>query len=448
MTQLPRARRAAVAAALASLVTAAQLVVPGNGAAAAQPTAGGAGVVADHDHDHDAGDGTGGTDEIDLLRADASAVRARMDETAALRSQAEATLAAAHAAVDAANAQVATAQRAENRARRKAESLDRRVRRTAVAAYVRRDERSPLGVLMAESSHDAAWRATVLRSRADQLVELLDRQEAAQQQLETQRAARAEAAAAAAAAEHQASAEVATLVDLETSQARMVSQVEDRLDAKLAEAAALAAIDVAAANQLAADEQGLAGAVAQSVAPPSGATPSRRPTPVVAVTPTPTTPAAPTPTAPPAPSPSPVTTVPSVPVPQITPVDTVVVGGFVVARSIAGQVGAMLDAARAAGLVLGGSAHRDVNTQITLRRQHCGPTDWDVWFKPSSHCSPPTAIPGRSMHEKGLALDLTCYGVLIRSRDNPCFAWLAANAAAFGLKNLPSEPWHWSTNGN
>lgn len=438
INSLPRARRVAVAAALASLVTAAQLVVPGVGVASARSAGARAAASPDHSHEDSAS-----TDEIDLLRADASAVRARMDETAALRSQAEEALTAARAAAEAANAQVAVAQRAENRARRKAESLDRRVRRTAVAAYVRRDERSPLGVLMAESSHDAAWRSTVLRSRADQLAELLDRQEAAQQRLETQRAASAEAAAAAAAAEQQASTQVATLVDLETSQARMVARVEDRLDAKLAEAAALAAIDAAAANQLAADEQGLASAVAQSVAPPSATRPTPRPTPVVVVNP----PApAPTPTAPP--TPSPVTTVPSVPIPQITPVDTVVVGGFVVARSLAGQVGAMLDAARAAGLVLGGSAYRDVNTQITLRRQHCGPTDWDVWYKPSSHCSPPTAVPGRSMHEKGLALDLTCFGVLIRSRDNLCFAWLAANAATYGLKNLPSEPWHWSTNGN
>ena len=26
--------------------------------------------------------------------------------------------------------------------------------------------------------------------------------------------------------------------------------------------------------------------------------------------------------------------------------------------------------------------------------------------------------------------------------------WLAANAGSFGFRNLPSEPWHWSTNGN
>jgi LAS superfamily LD-carboxypeptidase LdcB len=51
------------------------------------------------------------------------------------------------------------------------------------------------------------------------------------------------------------------------------------------------------------------------------------------------------------------------------------------------------------------------------------------------------------MHEQGLALDFTYNGSLISSRSNPGFQWLAANAAGFGFYNLPSEPWHWSTNG-
>ena len=55
--------------------------------------------------------------------------------------------------------------------------------------------------------------------------------------------------------------------------------------------------------------------------------------------------------------------------------------------------------------------------------------------------------PGRatSNHEQGLAIDFTCNGGSIGSHSNPCFRWLEANAAAFGLRNLPSEPWHWSS---
>ena len=39
-------------------------------------------------------------------------------------------------------------------------------------------------------------------------------------------------------------------------------------------------------------------------------------------------------------------------------------------------------------------------------------------------------------------------GSSITSRSDPAFLWLRNNASRFGLYNLPSEPWHWSTNGN
>ena len=48
----------------------------------------------------------------------------------------------------------------------------------------------------------------------------------------------------------------------------------------------------------------------------------------------------------------------------------------------------------------------------------------------------------------GLAIDFTGpNGDLVRSQDSPTFIWLWGNAARFGLYNLPSEPWHWSTTG-
>ncbi len=121
--------------------------------------------------------------------------------------------------------------------------------------------------------------------------------------------------------------------------------------------------------------------------------------------------------------------------------------GIRVHRSIAGNLQALLSAAAAAGFRLSGSGYRDSSAQIALRRAHCGPTQYDIYQKPASLCSPPTAIPGRSMHERGLAVDFTSGGVLIRSQADPAFRWLAANAGRFGLRNLPSEPWHWSTNG-
>lgn len=124
-----------------------------------------------------------------------------------------------------------------------------------------------------------------------------------------------------------------------------------------------------------------------------------------------------------------------------------VVEGIRVHVTLATQLEAMLAEARADGIVLRGWGHRSHERQIKLREAHCGPTPEDVWLKPSSECSPPTAVPGKSMHELGLAVDFTHDGSAISSRDSPAFRWLAENAAAYGFRNLPSEPWHWSVNG-
>lgn len=127
--------------------------------------------------------------------------------------------------------------------------------------------------------------------------------------------------------------------------------------------------------------------------------------------------------------------------------DLVTVRGITVNTAIAEQVDALLAAAEADGLALTGGGYRSPERQIELRRQHCGTSYYAVYEMPSSQCSPPTARPGRSMHERGLAIDFDCDGSLVDSRSDPCFQWLAANAARYGLANLPSEPWHWSVNG-
>jgi hypothetical protein len=127
--------------------------------------------------------------------------------------------------------------------------------------------------------------------------------------------------------------------------------------------------------------------------------------------------------------------------------DTSVGGGIRVHSSIAGNVAALVAAARGAGLDLGGDGWRSSDGQIALRRSNCGSSDYAIYEMPSSDCSPPTARPGASMHERGLAIDFVCNGSLITSRGSECFQWLAANAPGYGLSNLPSEPWHWSTTG-
>ena len=74
---------------------------------------------------------------------------------------------------------------------------------------------------------------------------------------------------------------------------------------------------------------------------------------------------------------------------------------------------------------------------------------------PSGQCSPPTAIPGTSMHEKGLAIDFKYQGQTIcysanpngRCSGNVAYDWLKANASKYGFSARTSEPWHWSTTG-
>jgi len=130
-------------------------------------------------------------------------------------------------------------------------------------------------------------------------------------------------------------------------------------------------------------------------------------------------------------------------------VPLVTVEGITVHEGIATQVAALIDAARAAGFDLTGGGYRAPAEQIALRRSHCGTTDYAVYEMPPSQCTPPTARPGESMHERGLAIDFSCDGALITSRSTNCYLWLAGHAGTYGLFELATneEPWHWSTTG-
>lgn len=104
----------------------------------------------------------------------------------------------------------------------------------------------------------------------------------------------------------------------------------------------------------------------------------------------------------------------------------------------------------------GSSGYRDPELQIDTRIANgCGhkedaskaqDVEW-VFYRKASDCKIPTARPGRSMHERGLALDLKVNGGPVA--NNPeAFKWLKVNAPKIGLHNLRSEPWHWSINGS
>ncbi len=107
------------------------------------------------------------------------------------------------------------------------------------------------------------------------------------------------------------------------------------------------------------------------------------------------------------------------------------------------QTQAMIAAAAADGVLLKGWGWRSFERQIELRAAHCA----DIWTTPAAECSPPTARPGHSRHEYGLAVDFSD-GTAAIGPDSPEFAWLAEHAADFGYVNLPSESWHWSADGH
>lgn len=120
--------------------------------------------------------------------------------------------------------------------------------------------------------------------------------------------------------------------------------------------------------------------------------------------------------------------------------------GIQVAPSIRGNLARMLAAAKADGIYLTGGGYRSPANQVRLRIAHCGSSSFAIYQMRSSLCRPPTARPGNSMHERGLAIDFVSNGSTL-NRSSRAYHWLRANAGRFGFKNLPSEPWHWSING-
>jgi hypothetical protein len=101
--------------------------------------------------------------------------------------------------------------------------------------------------------------------------------------------------------------------------------------------------------------------------------------------------------------------------------------------SLASAFLAMQAAAAQAGYSIGiTSGYRTEAQQAKLRVSNGCP---DVYQSPASSCRVPTAIPGSSNHNHGLAIDI--------SGNKAAKAWVAQNAAQFGL-GLPvrGEDWH------
>ncbi|HSP03682.1 MAG TPA: D-alanyl-D-alanine carboxypeptidase family protein [Acidimicrobiales bacterium] len=353
--------------------------------------------------------------EIDTLRATNAQVEAALSalndnvatQTAALR-DAERRSAEAQAELTRAT-ELVVAKQAEIAA------LDAAVKDLAVETFIRPpSEASLVDSLESETIGEAELKQSLLEAKSSSQLDALDQLDKAREDLEIAQAAAEEAAVVADREQAAVDARLDEVTVARDQQAKVVAEVESRLDRQLAEAAVLDQQDQALGAKLAAEQAALAKRLAAQRAAAAAAQRSSGPVTI-----------------------------------SITGSGSIVsVRGIRIHQSIADNLAGLLSAAESDGISLSGWGYRDSQRQVELRRQNCGSSNYAVYQMSPSACSPPTARPGASNHERGLAVDFTYNGSTIKSRSSPAFQWLRANAARYGFYNLPSEPWHWSVNGN
>ncbi len=363
--------------------------------------------------------------DVDTLNATTSEVKSALDALDSQVSATEAKLVAAQSASEDAAKALDAAKLAEQQAEQAVADMQDAVNELAVNAFVAPPDGGFIETLQSDDLSEAVLKRTFIDVRSERDFDALDLLTKAQNDLENARSIAEDVAKEADDALAAVDDRFAEVTAARADQAKVVADVQARLDQKLGEAAALADLDQELSAQLQKEQEELAAQIsAQNRAREQSAASS------------------------PAPAPS-SSSAPSAPVVNIPSSGSLrTVGGITVSSSIAGNLERMLNAARAAGHNFGGGGYRSSQGQINTRRNNCGTSNYAIYQMSPSQCRPPTARPGTSMHERGLAVDFTYNGSLIRSRSNAGFRWLASNAASYGFYNLPSEPWHWSSNGN
>jgi hypothetical protein len=381
----------------------------------------------------------GGTtkDQLDKVRAQRAAKAAQIDATRASRDDLQQALDALSANVKGKQALYATAKRkaadaaaalgraqqAEQDQQAAVDALANDLKAAALKAYT--SPASDLDALLTGGTNslaDVVMRRTLMGLQSRDVRDALDQYDAARQDLTTKRKLATKASQTATKRQQDAATQLVSLKNALSQQGKVLADSEVRLDDLLSEADALAGLDAKLSAQYNQEQADLAARLAAMRAAAIQAAADA---------------GSGDPTAPFTGS-----------FPPITGSGAIVnVGGINVSADIASQVAGLLAAAQAAGFVMSGGGYRSPAAQIAVRRSNCGPSSYDIYQKPPSACRPPAARPGQSMHEQGKAIDFVCNGALITSRGSACWRWLANNAARFGLFNLPSEPWHWSTNG-
>lgn len=93
------------------------------------------------------------------------------------------------------------------------------------------------------------------------------------------------------------------------------------------------------------------------------------------------------------------------------------------------------------------SAYRTLQDQMGVRLLNAPSSkkqdDNFIKTAPSTKFSPYTAIPGRSNHGFGLAVDFADDNFKKLAEGDKAYEWLKINGPEFGFKRIPSESWHW-----
>jgi LAS superfamily LD-carboxypeptidase LdcB len=344
--------------------------------------------------------------EVDALEAQVGEITTALRELDANVAAREASLSTANEAAESAASRLDEAEAAVADTEARVQALEIASDNLAADSFMAPPSAVMIDSLRADSVNDGAVMQALVEIQADNDADVLGDLERAQEDLEGQRdeaeAASAEANEARSAAQS-AYDEVAAARD---QQAQFANEAQTALDHRLTEAANLEAMDAELSRQIAEEQAELARQLEESGAGGVGA-----PTPVGDVV--------------------------------VATVSCHNGSTITVADSIAGNVQSMLDAAAADGVLLCGWGYRSTEEQIALRRQNCGDSEYLIYEAPSSSCSPPTARPNTSEHEKGLAIDFdNC-----SSHSTECWVWLDGHAATYGMYPFSVEPWHWSTTG-
>ena len=274
-------------------------------------------------------------------------------------------------------------------------------------------------LLLNDNPSEAARRRSLVQLHTGNLSDTLDRMRRLETESEQVEADRIRAVEAALVNRTEAQQRRSELDDARDAQVQLILDVEARLQARLAEAFFLEELDADLAAEIRQQEEEIARRIRAEAAARAAAEAARAAAEAARQ-------AAANPTT------------ASTPV-SANSADIVTVEGFAVHSSVESDVGRMIRDARNAGLNLFGSGWRSPQRTAELREINGCP---DVYTSPPSSCRVPTARPGESMHERGLAIDFAnC------SLGSSCFVWLSNNAANYGFFNLPGESWHWSTNG-